>query len=80
MFDSGVGGFGISAQLSGTETDCALIDLMSDLHSCEAMLVERARGRLWWRSFSPVVVPSMSRAARGRRRRMSWRNPRLVRC
>ena len=41
MFDPGVGGFGISAQLSGTETDCALIDLMSDLHSCEAMLVER---------------------------------------
>ena len=41
MFDPGVGSFGISAQLSGTETDCALIDLMSDLHSCEAMLVER---------------------------------------
>ncbi|MGG7103335.1 DUF222 domain-containing protein [Rhodococcus sp. 24CO] len=41
MFDPGVGSFGISAQLSGTETDCALIDLMSELHSCEAMLVER---------------------------------------
>ncbi|QXW04103.1 HNH endonuclease signature motif containing protein [Rhodococcus globerulus] len=41
MFDPGVGSFGISVQLSGTETDCALIDLMSDLHSCEAMLVER---------------------------------------
>ncbi|PBC41880.1 HNH endonuclease [Rhodococcus sp. ACPA4] len=41
MFDSGVGSFGISAQLSGTETDCALVDLMAELHSCEAMLVER---------------------------------------
>lgn len=33
--------FGISAQLTGTETDCALVDLMTDLHACEAMLVER---------------------------------------
>ncbi|WP_261984450.1 13E12 repeat family protein [Rhodococcus sp. WS3] len=41
MFDPGVGSFGISAQLSGTETDCALVDLMAELHSCEAMLVER---------------------------------------
>ncbi|NMD59225.1 UNVERIFIED_ORG: uncharacterized protein DUF222 [Nocardia globerula] len=41
MFDSGVGSFGISAQLSGTETDCALVGLMAQLHSCEAMLVER---------------------------------------
>ncbi|MDV6268164.1 HNH endonuclease signature motif containing protein [Rhodococcus globerulus] len=41
MFDPGVGSFGISAQLSGTETDCALVDLMAQLHSCEAMLVER---------------------------------------
>ena len=30
-----------SAQLTGTETDCALVDLMTDLHACEAMLVER---------------------------------------
>ncbi|MFE4501311.1 DUF222 domain-containing protein [Rhodococcus sp. NPDC056743] len=41
MFDPGVGIFGRSAQLSGTETDCALIDLMAELHACEAMLVER---------------------------------------
>ncbi|KJF24554.1 MULTISPECIES: DUF222 domain-containing protein [unclassified Rhodococcus (in: high G+C Gram-positive bacteria)] len=41
MFDPGVGSFGISAELSGTETDCALVDLMAQLQSCEAMLVER---------------------------------------
>ncbi|MFE4501379.1 DUF222 domain-containing protein [Rhodococcus sp. NPDC056743] len=41
MFDPGVGIFGRSAQLSGTETDCALVDLMAELHACEAMLVER---------------------------------------
>ncbi|TSD46635.1 DUF222 domain-containing protein [Rhodococcus sp. KBS0724] len=41
MFDPGVGIFGSSAQLSGTETDCALVDLMAELHACEAMLVER---------------------------------------
>ncbi|MDI9915879.1 HNH endonuclease signature motif containing protein [Rhodococcus sp. IEGM 1379] len=41
MFESGVGNYGLSAPLTGTESDCALIDLISDLHSCEAKLVER---------------------------------------
>lgn len=41
MFNPTTELFGISAQLTGTETDCALVDLMTDLHACEAMLVER---------------------------------------
>ncbi|MDI9914778.1 HNH endonuclease signature motif containing protein [Rhodococcus sp. IEGM 1379] len=41
MFESGVGNYGLSAPLTGTESDCALIDLIFDLHSCEAKLVER---------------------------------------
>ncbi|OYD69810.1 HNH endonuclease signature motif containing protein [Rhodococcus sp. OK302] len=41
MLESGVGNCGPSAPLTGTESDCALIDLISELHSCEAKLVER---------------------------------------
>ncbi|MDJ0437106.1 HNH endonuclease signature motif containing protein [Rhodococcus qingshengii] len=41
MFDDGVGSSGTAAQLSGAESDCALIDLIADLHARESMLVER---------------------------------------
>ncbi|MCJ0907521.1 DUF222 domain-containing protein, partial [Rhodococcus sp. ARC_M6] len=41
MLESGVGNYGPSAQLTGAESDCALVDLISELHSCEARLVER---------------------------------------
>lgn len=39
--ESGVGNYGLSAPLAGVESDCALIDLIAELHSCEARLVER---------------------------------------
>ncbi|QQM22004.1 DUF222 domain-containing protein [Rhodococcus sp. P-2] len=41
MFDDGVGSSGTAAQLPGAESDCALIDLIADLHARESMLVER---------------------------------------
>ncbi|MCW0192609.1 MAG: HNH endonuclease, partial [Rhodococcus sp.] len=41
MFDDGVGSSGTAALLSGAESDCALIDLIADLHARESMLAER---------------------------------------
>ncbi|MER2223760.1 MAG: DUF222 domain-containing protein, partial [Rhodococcus sp. (in: high G+C Gram-positive bacteria)] len=41
MFDDRVGSSGTAAQLPGAESDCALIDLIADLHARESMLVER---------------------------------------
>ncbi|MDV8008098.1 HNH endonuclease signature motif containing protein [Rhodococcus sp. IEGM 1318] len=41
MFDDGVGSSSAAAQLFGAESDCALIDLIAELHARESMLVER---------------------------------------
>ncbi|SUE10995.1 Uncharacterised protein [Rhodococcus erythropolis] len=77
MFNPTTELFGISAQLTGTETDCALVDLMTDLHACEAMLVERKLAVI--AEFFSRQTQSMPPVVRGRRPHTSWLNRKSVR-